>query len=65
MLNSREANRLTPSPLIGTVSDASGLSVEDAVVTIMNGKAIVASATTDATGLYYVARTDRWPASTK
>ena len=50
----------SPNPLIGLVTDAAGLPVEDATVTIYNDKSIVASAMTDAAGLYYVARTTHW-----
>ena len=57
------ASQLTPNPLLGTVTDAAGRPVADATVSIMSGKSTVATTTTDATGFYYVARTD-WPVGT-
>lgn len=58
------APQAIPNPLIGVVTDAAGLPVADATVTILNGKVVVADATTDATGFYYMARTTDWPSGT-
>ena len=54
------APQLTPNPLLGTVTDSAGQPIADATVSILSGKTTVATTTTDATGFYYVARTD-WP----